>query len=109
MKPSHEPPYWLLFGAGGMLAALAGPGIAWLLAFGPRLDAARVHAFARHPLGKAFLFFVVALFLWHAAHRLYHTIHDFGWKRGEAEWLLCYGVAAIATAAAALAVVAIGF
>ena len=109
MKPSREPPFWLLFGAGGMLAALLGPGIAWLLAFGPPLDAARVHALARHGIGKAFLLAVVALFLWHAAHRLYHTIHDFGWKRGEAEWLLCYGVAAIASAAAAIALVAIGF
>ena len=109
MKPSHEPPYWLLFGAGGMLAALVGPGLAWLIAFGPPLDAARVHGFARHLVGKGFLFLVVALFLWHAAHRLSHTIHDLGGKRGEAEWLMCYGVAAIASAAAALAVVAIGF
>ena len=108
MKPSREPPFWLLFGAGGMLSALLGPGLVWLLAFGPPLDPARVLGFVRNVIGKAFLFAVVALFLWHAAHRLYHTLHDFGVQRGAAEWLLCYGVAAVGSAAAALALVAAG-
>ena len=30
LKRSHDPVFWLLFGAGGMIAALIGPMLAWL-------------------------------------------------------------------------------
>lgn len=118
MKRSSQPPFWLLFGAGGMLSALVGAmlvfltGIAGPLGLVLPADAmgyASVSAFARHPLGKAFLFAVIALFLWHAAHRIYHTLHDFGIHPGPIPWLACYGVAAAGTACAALALLAIGW
>lgn len=107
-KRSHAPIYWSLFGAGGMLSALIAPGVVIALLSG-RLDYAHVAAVARNPLGKAFLFAVASLFLWHAAHRIYHTIHDFGVKPGAGAWLLCYGVALAGTIAAASSLLRIGF
>ena len=118
MKPSWQPPFWMLFGAGGMVAALIGAalvvvtGLAAPLGIGlldQAMTYANVLAFARNPLGKAFVFGVVALFLWHAAHRIFHTLHDFGVHAGTATWIACYGTAAAATAATAVALLAVGF
>jgi fumarate reductase subunit D len=55
-------------------------------------------------VGKLFLLAVIALFLFHGAHRIFHTLHDFGLRTGIAGWLACYGVAfgGSLTAAAAL-------
>ncbi len=118
MKRSNQPPLWLLFGAGGMLSALIGAalvfytGIAvplgWLKP-GDAVDYPRALAFAQNPLAKAFILAVISLFLWHAAHRIYHTLHDFGIRTGRAEWLACYGVAFIGTGAAVLSLWTIGF
>ena len=114
MKRSWQPPFWAMFGAGGMIAALIGwmlvflTGIAVPLSIGvPKDFMSYEHtvAFARHPLGMLFLFFVVSLFLWHAAHRIYHTLHDFSIPTGTVAWLSCYGVAAAGTVAAGLALV----
>lgn len=118
MKRSSQPPFWLLFGAGGMLSALVGAmlvfltGIAGPLGIGLPADAMeypRMLAFAQHWLGKAFIFAVVSLFLWHAAHRIYHTLHDFGVHTGLVAWLCCYGVAAAGTVAAGVSLIAIGW
>ena len=118
MKPSWQPPFWLLFGAGGMLAALLGPALVFVTGLAgptgmvlPRnvLDYASVLAFARHPLGKAGILVVVALLLWHAAHRLFHTLHDVGVPEGPWAFAACYGGALAATVVAALALLAVGF
>ena len=118
MKPSTQPPLWLLFGAGGMLSALVGwmlvviTGIAApldLLSARPMLSYDNVLAFARNPLGKGFLLAVVSLFMWHAAHRIFHTLHDFGVRTGPIAWLCCYGVALLATVVAAWQLLALGF
>ena len=87
MKRSNDPIFWSMFGAGGMLAALIGPalvfitGIAVPLGFlfaADTMSYAHVLAFAQNWAGKIFLFAVVSLFLWHAAHRLAILMHDFG-------------------------------
>ena len=118
MKPSWQPPFWMLFGAGGMVAALIGAALVFVTGLaGPLgiglldgvMTPGHVLAFARNPIGKAFVFGVVALFLWHAAHRLFHTLHDFGVRAGTGTWLACYGSAAAATATAAVALLAVGF
>ena len=117
MKRSSAPIYWSLFGAGGMLSALVGPGLVLVTLAVPiglvlpsgTLDYARVLHFAQNPLGKAFLFACASLFLWHAAHRLYHTLHDFGVRTGPGSWLLCYGVAFAGTLVAASTLFSIGF
>lgn len=117
MKRSSQPPLWLLFGAGGMLSALIGAalvfvtGIAVPLGWGlpaNAMDYPHALEFARNPLAKLFILAVISLFLWHAAHRIYHTLHDFGIRTGTGEWLACYGTAMAGTAAAALALAGIG-
>ena len=118
MKRSNAPIFWSLFGAGGMLSALLGPmlvlitGIAvplgWLL---PRelMSYPRMLAFAQHGAGKAFIFAVVALFAWHAMHRIFHSLHDFQLPTGTAAKLLCYGSALVITLVAAGSLLVIGF
>lgn len=116
-KRSNQPPFWLLFGAGGMLSALLGAalvfitGIAAPLGLEPRaaMSYPDLLAFARNPAGKAFLFAVVSLFAWHGAHRIYHTLHDLGIPTGLIAKLACYGVALLVTVRAAYTLLAIGF
>lgn len=118
MKMSMQPPFWLLFGAGGMLSALFGWMLVFLTGIAVPLDyaAARsmvtyehVLALARNPIGKLFILAVIALFMWHAAHRIYHTLHDFGIKPGVAPWLACYGVALVVSGLAVFRLLLIGF
>jgi fumarate reductase subunit D len=118
MKRSNQPFFWMLFGAGGMLSASIGAmlvfitGVAAPLGLGvPRdlMGYANAIAFARGLPGKAFLFAVVSLFLWHAAHRIFHSLHDVGVRSGPVAWLACYGVALLGTLVAAAALFAVGF
>jgi fumarate reductase subunit D len=117
-KRSIQPVFWLLFGAGGMLSALVG----WMLVFitgiaiplgilfAPDvLSYPNALAFARNALGKAFLFVVISLFIWHGAQRIYHSLHDFGIHATTASAIACYGIALMATLAAASALLRIGF
>ena len=114
MTRSRQPPLWLLFGAGGMLSALVGAalvfvtGLAAPLGWGgaaEALDYARLHAFAGSAVGAPAIFLVVSLFLWHAAHRIFHTLHDLGVHAGRGAWWLCYGTALAGTGIAAAALV----
>ncbi len=118
MRPrSNQPVFWLLFGAGGMLSALLGvglvfgTGIAAPLGLEPRaaMSYADLVAFTRNALGKAFVFAVVSLFVWHGAHRIYHTLHDLGVPTGLGAKLACYGTALLVTVTAAEALLKIGF
>jgi succinate dehydrogenase subunit D len=114
LKQSNQPPFWLLFGAGGMLSALIGAalvlvtGIAGPLGlFGAAnpMSYGNLSAFARNPLGGLFIFAVISLFLWHAAHRIYHMLHDLGIHGNAFTWLACYGVALAGTITSAVALV----
>jgi succinate dehydrogenase subunit D len=79
---SLEPFLWLLFSAGGVLAALFLPVL--VLLFGlifplgwlspPSHD--HLLAVLRHPLTRVVLFLVCALGLFHAAHRFRYTLYD---------------------------------
>jgi fumarate reductase subunit D len=118
MKRSNAPIFWLMFGGGGMLAALFGTmlvfitGLAAPLAwpFGPDLlSYPRALAFAQNWLGKAFLFAIVFLFSWHAAHRIKVTLHDVGIHPGPMMKLVCYGSALAITVVAAASLLSIGF
>lgn len=117
-KRSNEPVFWLLFGAGGMLSALIGPALVFVTGIAVPLgvlfapDALRyenAHALAQHWLGKGLLFVVVSLFLWHAGHRIFHSLHDFGIHGGALARALCYGIPAMATIVAAAALLSMGF
>lgn len=115
LKRSHVPILWALFGAGGMLAALFGPmlvlitGLAVPLGWLPAsiMDYRAMHALAQGIIGKAVLFFLIGLLLWHAAHRIYHSLHDIGIHGGPLARVLTYGVAALGTLVALWAVLAV--
>lgn len=118
MKRSISPLFWLPFGAGGMVASLFGPalvlitGIAAPLGFGLSpdfLSFARVAAFAHHPLGKLVLLGVIALFLFHAAERIYLTLRDMHLAGKAVLMWICYGAAGAFSLIAVAALVAIGF
>ena len=118
LKRSNAPIFWLLFGAGGLLAALIGPMLVFITGIGvplglvaPRdlMSYPRMLAFAQSWPGKFFLFAVIALFLWHAAHRILHTLRDLGVPAGAATKWVCYGVPLLATVAATVALLAVGF
>ena len=118
MSRSIQPVFWLLFGAGGMLSALIGAvlvlitGIALPLGIFVPADVLSYHemaGFARHWWAKAFLFLVVSLFLWHGAHRIFHSLHDLGIHAKKAPALACYGLAFFGTVVAAAELLRIGF
>jgi fumarate reductase subunit D len=118
MKRSNAPVFWLLFGAGGMLSALFGmalvslTGIVVPLGLGPYdglMSYPRMLGFAQNWLGKAFIFAVIALFAWHATHRIYHSLHDLGVHTGWLAKLVCYGAALAVTLVTANALLSLGF
>ena len=118
MKRSNAPVFWLLFGAGGMLSALLGPMLVFITGlaapFGWPLRAdlmayPRMLAWAQNGAGKGFLFIVIALFAWHAAHRILHSLHDLGIRAGTTARLACYGTALVVTLVVAVGLLSIGF
>jgi fumarate reductase subunit D len=107
-KRPIEPLLWLLFSAGGVLAALLIPillllfGLAfplgWLSA--PRYE--YLLAVLRNPLTRIVLFFLCMLALFHGAHRFRFTLYD-GLQikhLNELINLCCYGGAIVGTVAA---------
>lgn len=106
-----EPVFWGLFSAGGFVAALLVPvhvailGIAFAAGWLPddALSYERVLHLVRLPLVKLYLWGLVALPLYHWAHRFRFAIyHQFGivrWKRLVA--VGCYGTAIAGTAVSA--------
>jgi fumarate reductase subunit D len=118
VKRSNQPFFWLLFGAGGMLSAAIGAmlafitGVATPLGLGVKgdlMDYDHAIAFARAVPGKVLLMAVVSLFLWHAAHRIFHSLHDLGLPSGTVAALACYGSAFAGSLAALVALLAVGF
>lgn len=108
----------MLFGAGGMLAALIGPvlvlitGLATPLGAGLPADLlgyGHTLTLARNGWGKACLFMVIALFAWHAMHRIFHSLHDLGLRTGVLTKLACYGAALTITVVAAAGLLSLGF
>lgn len=116
MKRSHEPVFWSLFGAGGMLAALFGPALVLITGIAVPLgwidpglmQFDRMHALAASWLGKGVLLAVIALFTWHAVHRIGITAHDLGVQAHTATKVVVYGFALVVTVVTAGALLAIG-
>ena len=100
MAKSHKPIVWGLFAAGGTLTAFLLPAVivvTLLAALGhvpAALSYTSLHGFAAHWFGKLFLVAFVVLSLWHAAHRLRVTLHDFGVRADTLVALSVYAVAA---------------
>lgn len=98
---------WGLFAAGGTLTAFVYPALIalfLLIATGnvpAGLQYEQIHTFASSWLGKACLFVVLFLSVWHAAHRLRVVAHDFGIRKDTLVANAVYTVAAISTVLAA--------
>jgi fumarate reductase subunit D len=103
MAKSNKPIFWSLFAAGGTLAAFLAPALVLLfllVALGHTpalLSYNNLHAFASHWFAKLFLLAVISLFLWHAAHRLRVTLHDFGLRQDAIAAVVLYLIAAAGT------------
>lgn len=118
MKRSNEPIFWSLFGAGGVLSALIAPILIFITGIitpiglwmpGQALAYSRVLGFAQHWIGKALLLAVISLFLFHAAHRIYHGLHDLGVHAGAGGMVAAYGGALAGTLVSAYLLISIGF
>lgn len=105
------PFWWSLFSAGGMLAAMFLPvlivitGI--LIPFGMVPDTAlaypRIYGVLSHPLARLILFALIALPLFHWAHRFLYTLVETGLRSVRRPLaVLCYGGAIFGTLVAAL-------
>src|SRR5262245_42062295 len=103
------PLLWLLFSAGGTVAAFFFPihllltGIAAPLGLiePPRYDF--VHRLVAHPITRLYLFVLISLPLFHWAHRFRYTLYD-GLQLKSLTTpiaVLCYGFALLGTVAAA--------
>ena len=117
-KRSNAPIFWGMFGGGGMLAALFGPmlvfitGIAvplGILLPADTMSYERMLPFAQNFIGKGFIFVVIFLFLFHAGHRIFHSLHEIGVHGGFFAKLICYGGPLVATITAALVLLQLGF
>ena len=118
MKRSHEPIFWSLFGAGGVLSALVAPILILITGIiapiglwmpHEALDYPRVLGFAQHSFGKLLILAVISLFLFHAVHRIYHGLHDIGVHAGPGAMVAAYGGALLGTVATAWLLLGIGF
>jgi fumarate reductase subunit D len=108
-RVTPEPFVWLLFSAGGVVAALVLPvllvlfGVAIPLGWLAAPDHAHLLAVLRNPLTRLGLLAVCALALVHAAHRLRFTV-EHALRLGRYDTMIataCYGAAAALTATAA--------
>lgn len=104
-----EPLLWLLFSAGGVVAALFVPillflfGLAFPLGWVPPPDHTQLLAVLTHPLTRVVLLGVCVLALFHWAHRFRYTLYD-GLQLKHLEVVIggcCYGGALAGSIAAA--------
>lgn len=103
MAKSNKPIFWGLFAAGGTVTAFVTPALVLVTlfaAFGAGMDMftyESIHAFAGWWLGKLIIFGVILVSLWHAAHRLRVTVHDFGVRADTLVAYVVYGIAGLGT------------
>jgi fumarate reductase subunit D len=108
-KRSNEPFLWLLFSAGGVVAALLVPvhlflfGLAFPLGWINAPSYESLLALVRHPLSRVYLLVLCSLPLFHWAHRFRFTLYD-GLQIKHLNELInvfCYGGAILGTLVAA--------
>ena len=100
---------WLLFSAGGTVAAFLYPahllltGLAFPLGWVEAPGYGALRALASHPVARLYLFVLVSLPLFHWAHRFRYTLYDGLQLKHLATLIavLCYGAALAGSLAAA--------
>jgi len=110
-RRSSEPLWWLLFAAGGTVAAFLLPvqifltGVIAPLGWAPdAFHYERVVALLRHPASRLYVLALISLPLFHWAHRFrYGVIEGFQLHRaGRLLAAACYGTAVVLTLVAAV-------
>jgi len=97
---STDPLWWLLFSAGGVVAAFLFPvtvvltGIAIPAGW---LTEESLLALVRHPLARLYLFVLISLPLFHWAHRFRYALVDLGLGSLGRQKVLFYGAAGLGT------------
>jgi fumarate reductase subunit D len=101
-----EPLVWLMFSAGGVLAAVFLPilvllfGLAFPLGWLDRPDHAQLGAVIGHPVTLVVLLGLFVLMLVHSAHRFRYTLYDgLQVKMKRTVAVLCYGAAVVGSVA----------
>jgi fumarate reductase subunit D len=108
-KPSNEAFLWLLFSAGGVVAAVLIPiqlflfGLAFPLGWLPQPSYEHLMALVQSPLTRLYLFVMCSLPLFHWAHRFRFTLYDGLQVKhlNEVIFAFCYGGALLGTVLAA--------
>ncbi|MBO6257888.1 MAG: fumarate reductase subunit D [Succinivibrio sp.] len=99
---SDEPIYWLMFGAGGMVAAIALPSLLVLLIVAGltapdltsgMLNFSQISGLLGNWFLSLILFGIVFLLCFYSLHRIHHSSHDFG-IHSKITFFMCYGLAA---------------
>lgn len=113
-KPSAKAIPWFLFAAGGTVLSFILPVMILVTGIAPAIglfEGAMSHetmsAFLGNWLIKLIVLGIVALACWHAAHRLRVCAHDVGIRADGAVAVVLYGLAALGTLLALIAVVRI--
>ena len=108
MRPSNEPFWWAMFGAGGMITALLLPVLIILTGFvvpAGGVDFKQLDTLFNNPLVRLIILGVAFLSFFHAAHRIRHTLKDLGLRSVATPLaVLCYAAALAGTIWAALVV-----
>lgn len=108
-KQSNEAFFWILFSAGGVVAAFFIPVLLFVVCLAiplgwlPAPSYEHLMSMLRMPLVRMLLFVICALPLFHWAHRFRFTLYD-GLKvkhLNEIIFIFCYGGALLGTVAAA--------
>ena len=105
MSASNKPIIWSLFAAGGTVTALLTPILVLIFSLAVPLGLISPEAFSytrielllESPFIRLIIFGVLFLSLWHAAHRMRITLHDFGLRSDGFAMIVLYGLAALAS------------
>ncbi len=111
-RRSNEPMWWLPFSGGMMVDAMVIPALVIITgALVPLglVSEETLRGLLSHILGRLFVFVVVALSLFHAAHRLRFTLIDLGLKSVKGPiGVVMYGSAIVGTLVAGAAAFGLG-
>ncbi len=105
---TDEPIYWGLFGAGGMAVAIFMPIIVLATLFlGCDKVLLNFMGITFHWLTGLIFVGVMILAVWHALHRIYHTLHDLTIKVTVVHHIVIYGLALLMSLAFAISYILI--